>query len=187
LDKIKIAYYQTFNDDTNPHFEYYFLPSNNMDYIFSNIIEIIIKLKLHPDDIGILSTKTETIRDLDFLIRSERNEETEMMCETKEESESFTEKGTDKIDIVRRNKKSNFWMNPGTIKLSTIHSFKGWEIHTLFLIIEEYPEKEGFFDKKISLDELIYTGITRCKYNLIIFNIENIRYDMFFKTIAQKW
>jgi superfamily I DNA/RNA helicase len=134
-----------------------------------------------------LSTKTETIRDLDFLIRSERNEETEMMCETKEESESFTEKGTDKIDIVRRNKKSNFWMNPGTIKLSTIHSFKGWEIHTLFLIIEEYPEKEGFFDKKISLDELIYTGITRCKYNLIIFNIENIRYDMFFKTIAQKW
>jgi superfamily I DNA/RNA helicase len=121
------------------------------------------------------------------LIRSERNEKTEMMCETKEESESFTEKGTDKLNIVRRNKKSNFWMNPGTIKLSTIHSFKGWEIHTLFLIIEEYPEKEGFYDKKISLDELIYTGITRCKYNLIIFNIENIQYDMFFKTIAQKW
>jgi|LGOV01.1.fsa_nt_gb hypothetical protein len=187
LDKIKIAYYQTFNDDTNPHFEYYFLPSNNMEYIFSNIIEIIIKLKLHPNDIGILSTKTETIRDLDFLIRSERNEKTEMMCETKEESESFTEKGTDKLNIVRRNKKSNFWMNPGTIKLSTIHSFKGWEIHTLFLIIEEYPEKEGFYDKKISSDELIYTGITRCKYNLIIFNIENIQYDMFFKTIAQKW
>ena len=27
-------------------------------------------------------------------------------------------------------------MNSGTTKLSTIHSFKGWEIHTLFLIID---------------------------------------------------
>ena len=30
----------------------------------------------------------------------------------------------------------NFWNNRGLVKFSTIHSFKGWEVDTLFLIIE---------------------------------------------------
>ena len=40
------------------------------------------------------------------------------------------------IKNIQRNKRFNFWMNAGGMKLSTIHSFKGWEINTLFLIID---------------------------------------------------
>jgi superfamily I DNA/RNA helicase len=87
------------------------------------------------------------------------------------------EKLKKELEIVRRNKKFNFWMNSGTTKLSTIHSFKGWEISTLFLLVENESDEEHEF----TTDELIYTAITRCRQNLIIINIGNKRYDGFFK------
>ena len=37
---------------------------------------------------------------------------------------------------IRDNKKLHFWMNSGTIKISTINSFKGWESEVVFLILE---------------------------------------------------
>ena len=48
-------------------------------------------------------------------------------------------------------------MKTGTIKLSTVHSFKGWEIDTLFLFIEKEEDEKEFANA-----ELIYTGLTRC-------------------------
>ncbi len=87
------------------------------------------------------------------------------------------EKLKKELEIVRRNKKFNFWMNSGTTKLSTIHSFKGWEIATLFLLVENESDEEHEF----TTDELIYTAITRCRQNLVIINIGNRRYDDFFK------
>ncbi|HHF6546736.1 TPA: hypothetical protein ACPP5X_001215 [Haemophilus influenzae] len=60
-----------------------------------------------------------------------------------------------------------------------MHSFKGWEIDTLFLIIDP-PNPLAEEDKDDEKDELIYTAITRCRNNLIIFNIGNTRYHDFF-------
>ena len=40
-------------------------------------------------------------------------------------------------DFIRNNKKFNFWINTGNIKISTIHSFKGWESDTIFLILQK--------------------------------------------------
>lgn len=84
----------------------------------------------------------------------------------------------DEIEKVRRNKKFNFYANRGTVKLSTIHSFKGWEIDTLFLIIlkEDTPDEYEF-----ETAELIYTAITRCRTNLVVVNFNNEKYDKFFK------
>ena len=77
------------------------------------------------------------------------------------------------IKNVRDNKKIHFWFNRGTLKLSTIHSFKGWEANTLFLILEPRYESGEF---KMSFNELIYTGLTRSKLNLIILNYGNLEY-----------
>ena len=76
---------------------------------------------------------------------------------------------------IRDNKKIHFWMNSGTIKISTINSFKGWESEVVFLIIE--PKYEGNTSFNLSFDELLYTGITRCRRNLIIINFGNTEYD----------
>jgi superfamily I DNA/RNA helicase len=76
------------------------------------------------------------------------------------------------IKNLRNNKKLHFYMNSGTVKLSTIHSFKGWESETVFLIIEK-----KFPDLEVTFDEIIYTGLTRSKKNLIIINFGNVEYN----------
>ena len=91
-----------------------------------------------------------------------------------------------RIKDYRRNKKFHFWMNPGTIKLSTIHSFKGWEIHTLILVLSEPTNQFMIVEddhKEFISDELIYTAITRCRYNLVILNFGIEKYHNYFSTI----
>ena len=82
------------------------------------------------------------------------------------------------LDELRRNKKFNFWANRGLLKLSTVHSFKGWEVHTLFLLIgveQESAEADSFTN-----EEMIYTAITRCRCNLCVINVNNEKYHEFF-------
>ena len=63
-------------------------------------------------------------------------------------------------------------MNSAGLKLSTINSFKGWEINTLFLIIDG--------ESKYETSEKIYTALTRCRSRLIILNLNHKSYDDFF-------
>lgn len=81
---------------------------------------------------------------------------------------------TKSLKFVRDNKKNHFWYDRGTLKISTIHSFKGWEANTLFLILEDHFGE--FSDFSTSFEELIYTAITRSKTNLIVLNYGNTRH-----------
>lgn len=82
-------------------------------------------------------------------------------------------------EFIRKNKKINFWMNCGMLKISTIHSFKGWESRAVFLIVENEATQTEF-------DELLYTGITRAKENLIVINFGNENYHKILKPIFDK-
>lgn len=77
------------------------------------------------------------------------------------------------VKNVRDNKKFHFWFNSGTLKISTIHSFKGWEANTLILIIEPRYDNGEF---QLSFDELIYVGLTRSRSNLVVLNYGNVEY-----------
>ncbi len=81
----------------------------------------------------------------------------------------------DNYKLIRDNKKLHFWMNSGTIKISTINSFKGWESEVVFLILEPKYDRTTSFN--LSFDELLYTGFTRTKKNLVIINFGNKEYD----------
>ena len=83
--------------------------------------------------------------------------------------------------FIRDNKKYNFWMNTGNIKISSIHSFKGWESDTVFLILPK--KKDGDF----SFDELLYTGITRTRSNLIVINLGNAEYHENMKILIETY
>ena len=176
-------------------------------------------LLIHDNDICFQSSKVETLRQIDFIIRKKSSQKTNTMFETQEiydkiledneltdgdiqkykqiirkkknweeisdDDEKFINqkknnynKFIDEIEMVRRNKKFNFWNNRGLIKMSTIHSFKGWETDTLFLIIDD--QKNDDINEKITTEELIYTAITRCRTNLIIVNFNNQYYHEFF-------
>lgn len=77
--------------------------------------------------------------------------------------------------------KKAFWMGDGRLKMSTIHSFKGWELLNIVLFI---PAKVSETNKR--LDALVYTALTRTRENLIILNA-NKRYNDFGDKFPKKW
>lgn len=85
------------------------------------------------------------------------------------------------IDILleryRRTKKIHFHLNQW-LSLATIHSFKGMELPTIFLIIQSNGKKV-----EKTIDEFIYVGLTRVIKNLIVINVGKKEYDDFFKNI----
>ena len=125
---------------------------------------------------------------MEFYLRTTRHIEAETITETREEydeicrirDEQEMEKGTFdwELNELRRIRKRIFFLNPGIMKLCTVHSFKGWEINTVVLILEPQEKSE-------SQDELIYTAITRSKSNLLVINLGNDRYHAFFKQKAR--
>lgn len=82
------------------------------------------------------------------------------------------------IEKVRKNKKLHFYMNSGTVKISTVHSFKGWESETLFLILDK--------TYSMSFDELLYVGITRSRSNLVLINFGNEEYHGKLEDLVRK-
>lgn len=140
--------------------------------------------KIQPQNICILAHTNQFLRELDFEIRDITKQKTYTTFETKEMYEyllksykSNKKKLKDKTDMIKKNKRFNFWMNSGGIKLSTVHSFKGWEIDTLFLIIDNKFNHQT--------KEVIYTALTRCRNKLFILNINNDIYDEFFSESMQ--
>ena len=77
--------------------------------------------------------------------------------------------------------KKAFWMGDGRLKMSTIHSFKGWELLNIVLFI---PRKAPESNKK--LDALVYTALTRTRENIIVLNA-NDRYNDFGEKFPKKW
>lgn len=77
-----------------------------------------------------------------------------------------------------RHKKA-FPTGDNRLKISTIHSFKGWEaIHVIMLIPEKWKGGEN-------LDSMVYTAMTRTRKNLIVLNC-NGRYKEFGESLSNK-
>ena len=161
-------------DFTSRVIEYHYFQTFDSKLLFNTMYKVLQSNKIHSSDVGILCSKIEILRDIDYSIRTIKHENTCIGFETHEEFEKFGNNKS-KIEDIRRGRKVHFYMKTGTVKLSTIHSFKGWEIDTLFLFIEKDSSSNS------TNAELIYTGITRARRNLIIFNLGNYKYDNFFK------
>jgi len=161
---------------------------------------------VHDNDIAILCSKVRYLREVDLQIRK-KNIRTNVMFESVEilqricdnrkmnyevflgieangglmrSSKEIQQKYRlvkENIEEYRKNKKLHFYLNPGLVKLSTTHSFKGWDSHTLILILDQ----ENHAGEEFTNDELVYTALTRCKQNLIVINLGNEKYNNFFR------
>lgn len=171
-----------FENGFNHQLHYYYLDQCTLEHM-KKLYSLLDDLTIHPNDIGILAANYDILQIFDYYIRNHRNERTTTTFEEKELNERLQDDINDsklfnqQIEELRRNKKMSFWMNRGTTKLSTIHSFKGWEIRNLVLLIEPNTRKEE--------GELIYTGLTRCRKNLLILNFGNEEYHSFFEQHRQ--
>lgn len=65
----------------------------------------------------------------------------------------------------RRFRKRTFAPDDERLKVSTIHGFKGWELHTAIVIT---PPDDQFWEKQSPY--LFYVAMTRARQNLIVFN-----------------
>ena len=74
-------------------------------------------------------------------------------------------------------RKFAFRMDEKGLKMSTVNSFKGWEVPTVILVTP--ISDKGYFGK---LDQLVYTGLSRARVNLIVLN-----YNKKYKDFGDKW
>lgn len=142
----------------------------NPDEKFDNIwkaFEFLKKKKIAPSDVVILLPDKYVGKDcVDYF--EKRKVGVNHVFEDEEES------------TYHKHKRA-FWNGDGRLKMSTIHSFKGWE--SLNVIIYIPPKTKSTLEK---LDKIIYTAITRTRENLIVYNA-NSRYTSFGKSMPQKW
>ncbi|MDR3178122.1 MAG: UvrD-helicase domain-containing protein [Campylobacteraceae bacterium] len=80
-----------------------------------------------------------------------------------------------------KQRKKAFWMGDSRLKISTIHSFKGWEVLNVILYIHGSRA-----DNVDEVDMLVYTAMTRTRQNLIVINA-NERYKAFGEGLPKSW
>lgn len=160
--------------------------------IISNCRWIMQEYNIDAQDVVILSQYCKNVRELDYAYR-QPNQYTLTTCESKEQYDTLAKKfgvqdgvSTDfrfesDIKQLRRSKRIHFTMDTNLVKLSTIHSYKGWESKTVILVLT--PKIHHDFEEDIQNEpNLIYTAITRAKEKLFILNLGNQRYHSFFNT-----
>lgn len=77
--------------------------------------------------------------------------------------------------------KKAFWMGDSRLKISTIHSFKGWEVLNVIIFI---PDK--ILGSQELYNRIVYTAITRTRQNLIVINSNKI-YSDFGSKLSSAW
>ncbi len=150
------------------------------------------------NDVAFLSTERSGLRDIDETYRR-HGHETTTVFEMKEtfdrlynnlflqglRGRKLKETLDERLYDMRRSKKFNFRMENGKTKICTIHSFKGWELDTVVLLVTPPSgEERGSDEEAESWEELLYTGITRARHNLLIFNTDD-RFDRFIREYAK--
>jgi len=193
LDELNIVDQEFLSLDDN-EIEHYSLDVIDTDEVCDLIMNLMKIKNIHPSDAAVLGSNVDVLRDIDYVIRNKYKENVTTTFETKEVWEYLIDKYEIKnpeklvgaiddviddssafeyeIESIRRHKKFHFWMKTGVMKLSTIHSFKGWESPTLFLVLDETDD--------FTSPELVYVGLTRGRFRLIIINNHNNALHNFF-------
>lgn len=150
--------------------------------IFERVIK---ENSIANDDVCILSQVLRNVRPVDKALR-DKHYKTTTTFEKEEDWQEYHDTDENwRIKSIRQAAKCGFWMESGKIKLATIQSYKGWGIHTEILIIGN-DFRNVSDDEKFLNAEMVYTGITRAKKNLVVINIGDKQYDEFFRTETER-
>lgn len=141
----------------------------------TEIIKIAKSYKIHPNDISIISSREAVLRDLDYILRKSDNHRERTLCSFPSHEVTEHPKYSRSYDKIAGAKKIGFNLNSGVMKLSSTHSFKGVESPVIFLLINNNDSPE-----------MVFTGLTRAKENLMVFLESDSPYLEFFKKHLNK-
>ncbi len=198
INDLSLNYFDKYFKNKYPRLEYtlqqelnfnngdiYEVNINNSEQILdycSYILGYIRTNRIPQNDVVILARHIKTLREVEYIFRTKYGINITKTFEKKETYDHLFHKyGEDnwkfksEIKKVRKSEKFAFQMNRGTIKMSTIHSFKGWEAENVFLFLEDPLGEEKLVD-----EEIIYTGITRSKNRLLFLNKHETKYKQLF-------
>ena len=125
--------------------------------LVEKIITIAKVNKIHPNDISIISSQEEILRNLDHVLRTSESHKERTLCSFPSHEVTKHPKYSASYNKISGAKKMGFNLNSGVMKLSSTHSFKGFESPFIFLIINNNDSPE-----------MVFTGLTRAKENLMI-------------------
>lgn len=164
--------------------------------ISSNIEWIIENYRLSERSTVVLAETINLLRDIEFYYTHDYNKSSMINFETKEQYQNVQKQSSptyikQDLDAIRRAAKTHFTTNCNKLKLSTIHSFKGWEADSVILLLQPIDiSNENIDDYHIiereNMPALIYTALTRARCNLFILNLGNSKYDDFFTKNIKK-
>ena len=191
------------NIDNGILFEKYYIhywnlkDSTSPDTLASNIRWIISEYKLNISDVVVLAESIKLLRDIEASYVDSTKLGTMINFETAAQYKDVINMKQPKefvrktIKDIRRAAKTHFTTLCDDIKMSTIHSFKGWESKTIILILqskiivdEEIEQHE--IREVVNSPALVYTALSRAKCNLFILNLGNMNYHSFFETHINK-
>lgn len=196
-DARNIEIQQEFNFDNDFNVKYWSIsPESKADIITSNIRWILENYHIAPSESVILAQSINLLRDIEESYVRNTYLPTVINFETKSQYEEVKRNSSPmyikkNLDEIRRAAKTHFSTDKSGLKLSTIHSFKGWESNSIILILQ--PEMDlddnlvGYrIHERENTPALIYTALTRAKRNLFILNLGNpIYHDFFLRNILQ--
>lgn len=147
----------------------------NLWQLAGTIIEIAKVNKIHPNDISIISSQEAVLRKLDHILRTSETHKERTLCSFPSHEVTEHPKYSRSYDKISGAKKTGFNLNSGVMKLSSTHSFKGFESPFIFLVVNNNDSPE-----------MVFTGLTRSKENLMVFLERDSPYFDFFSRHLNK-
>jgi hypothetical protein len=141
----------------------------SLDKLAANIISIAKDYRIHPNDISIISSQEDILRSLDCVLRTSELHKERTLCSFPSHEVTKHPKYSKSYEKISGAKKIGFNLNSGVMKLSSTHSFKGFESPFIFLLINNNDSPE-----------MVFTGLTRAKENLMVLLEEGSPYLVFF-------
>jgi hypothetical protein len=143
---------------------------NDPAQLAGKIVEIAKRNNIHPNDISIISSQELILRKLDHVLRTSDDHKERTLCSFPSLEVTEHPKYSKKYQQISSAKKKGFNLNSGVMKLSSTHSFKGFESPFIFLLVNSKDSPE-----------MVFTGLTRAKENVVVFLEEDNPYFEFFR------
>jgi len=147
----------------------------NLPQLAAQIIEIAKDNRIHPNDIAVISSQEPVLRELDHILRTSDTHKERTLCSFPTLEVTQHPKYSRSYQKICAAKKHGFNLNSGVMKLSSTHSFKGFESPFIVLLVNSKDSPE-----------VVYTGLTRAKENLVVFLEEDGSYTDFFSKHLNK-
>jgi hypothetical protein len=143
---------------------------DDLSRVAATIILLAKRNRFHPNDISIISSQEALLRKLDYELRTSDAHKERTLCSFSSHEVSTHNKYSKSSVQISRAKKIGFNLNSGVMKLSSTHSFKGFESPLIFLLINNDDSPE-----------MVLTGMTRAKENLMVMLEPGSPYMDFFR------